>query len=128
MKKRRRGRKLLIATAGLATVMYVACKEQQQPPGNLVAPQPIEHPPGNLPAPPPMPPDPPDAGAGGEGSGDSTDANNSNGANNPNGTSSGSAGTAATIATDPDPHKPPREMPPGNLVAPPPMEKAPQKK
>jgi hypothetical protein len=46
-------RKLLVATAGLASVVYVACGNSH-PPGNLPAPPPTEHPPGNLPAPPPV--------------------------------------------------------------------------
>jgi len=72
---RRRGRRLLVASLGVAAVSYVGCKESvtNMPPGNLVAPPPAStdaaavpvpapapsdvpmHPPGNLMPPPPTP-------------------------------------------------------------------------
>ncbi len=56
MVRRPKGRKLLVATAGLATLTYVACKHEA-PTGNLPAPmpEPTEMPVGNLPAPMPDP-------------------------------------------------------------------------
>ncbi len=110
MKERRRGRKLLVATAGLATVMYVACKSQpSQPPGNLVAPPPTEVPPGNLPAPPPIQED---AGV----------------PDKPDAASDADADATATIAVPPPPSDPklPVPRPVGNLVAPPPLEPPPK--
>jgi hypothetical protein len=105
MKRRRtRGRKLLVATAGLATISYVACKKDP-PVGNLPAPmpEPTEMPVGNLPAPMPEPtetaaPEP-----------------------------STSASAAATIATPPEPPDEP-ERPVGNLPAPMPVPEKPAPK
>jgi hypothetical protein len=59
-------RKLLVATAGLATLVMPGCDDfggDPEPPGNLVAPEPPPPPPpGNLvaPEPPPEPETPPD--------------------------------------------------------------------
>lgn len=54
-RRRLKGKRLLIASAGLATLSYVGCGEEEAPPGNLVAPPPPEEvaPPGNLVPPPP---------------------------------------------------------------------------
>jgi hypothetical protein len=52
MKRALLGKKLLVATAGLATIVYSGCKKDP-PVGNLVAPPPTEIPVGNLVAPPP---------------------------------------------------------------------------
>jgi hypothetical protein len=66
----RKGKPLLLATAGLATISFVACSEPRAPVGNLRPPDnpPPDYPVGNLRAPDevdagtPLPPD--DAGAG----------------------------------------------------------------
>ena len=55
MKRALLGKKLLVATAGLATLVYSGCKKDP-PVGNLVAPPPTEIPVGNLVAPPPTEP------------------------------------------------------------------------
>lgn len=110
MKRRRtRGRKLLVATAGLATITYVACKKDP-PVGNLPAPmpEPTEMPVGNLPAPMPDPMPEPTETAVPE--------------------PSASASAVATIAQPPQDLPPEPERPVGNLPAPMPTPKAPAPK
>ncbi|MBL9113035.1 MAG: hypothetical protein JNM74_27355 [Myxococcales bacterium] len=118
MKRTVKSRKLLVASVGVATVLYACEKKDPYPPGNLMAPVPaldaapapsetapptsgnlmpppepsIQHPPGNLM--PPPPPEPVDAGA-----------------------ASRDAGTKKDAGAPPKPKAPPH--PPGNLMPPP---------
>jgi hypothetical protein len=110
MKRTVSGRKLLIASVGVATVLYACEKKDPYPPGNLMAPEPMPveagmvtsgnlmapEPKPDVTPPPPKPPaelavDPVDAGA-----------------------------TKVPI--------PPNLRPPGNLMPPPPHTPAPKKK
>lgn len=118
MKRTVKSRKLLVASVGVATVLYACEKKDPYPPGNLMAPVPTfdaapappetapptsgnlmpppepsiaDHPPGNL-MPPPLP-EPPDAGAPRD------------------------AGAKKDAGPPPKPKAPPH--PPGNLMPPP---------
>lgn len=124
MKRTVKSRKLLVASVGVATVLYACEKKDPYPPGNLMAPVPAldaapapsetapptsgnlmpppepsiaDHPPGNLM--PPPPPEPSDAGAKKKDAGATRDPGKHDGG-------------AAPKATAP-PH------PPGNLMPPP---------
>jgi hypothetical protein len=58
-RRRLPGRKLLVASLGVAAVSYAGCRNSAEPVANLVASPPVLEPVGNLPAPPPIEAGPP---------------------------------------------------------------------